>query len=821
MDINYRAKEVEKLAQNYWINSQAFKADENNPGDKFYCLSMFPYPSGNIHMGHVRNYSIGDAITRYQKMLGKNVLQPMGWDAFGLPAENAAIKNKTHPSEWTYTNMANMKKQLQSMGYGYDWDREIATCTPEYYKWEQWLFIQLFKKGLAYKKLSVVNWDPVDNTVLANEQVTNGRGWRSGALIEKKEISQWFLKITDYADELLSNLDRMPGWPEQVKTMQKNWIGKSYGARIKFKFADANALEFQNIEVFTTRPDTLYGCTYIALAPEHEISKKLAVTNNEFKKFIDDCMRISTSEASFATAEKKGIDTGLKVVHPLTGELIPIWIASYILANHGTGAIMAVPAHDERDYEFSKKYNLPIKQVITSIDNGSENSNVFPFCEKGILINSSRFDNLTSDVANEAIIDALRAKEAGNKEINYRLRDWGISRQRYWGAPIPIIYCVDCGTVPVPEADLPVVLPEYIDFTDQTNILKSIPEFYNVKCPKCNADAVRETDTFDTFVESSWYYARFASKDQNHAMLDQRADYWTPVDLYIGGIEHAIMHLLYTRFIHKVMRDLGLVSSDEPCKKLFTQGMVLKDGSKMSKSKGNVVDPQEYIDRYGSDALRLFVMFSAPPEQDLEWSDVGVEAAERFIKRLWGIVYKHVEGGTTDKLVLPENLTSEQKDLRRKLHETLEKVTLNMEKRFAFNTVIAAIMELLNDYSKFSINTESDRVLSQEVLNMVVLMLSPIIPHVTHSLWYALGHQNALVNQAWPVVCKQALIRDSIEMVIQINGKLRGNLNVAIDADHESIQKLVLSLESIQKFLQDKTIKKIIIVPMKVINIVV
>jgi len=816
MDLQYDAKKVEKLAQEYWNQHKTFEVDENNPGDKFYCLCMFPYPSGNIHMGHVRNYSIGDAIVRYQKMLGKNVLQPMGWDAFGLPAENAAIKNKTHPAKWTYKNIANMKKQLQAMGYGYDWSRELATCDPNYYKWEQWLFLRLYEKGLAYKKNSVVNWDPVDKTVLANEQVINGRGWRSDALVEKKEISQWFLKITEYADELLAELDGMTGWPEQVRTMQKNWIGKSTGAKINFGIVNSQ----NTIEVFTTRADTLFGCTYIALAPDHEFAKQAAKQDNKINAFLEKCKLSSTAEADFSTAEKEGIETNIKAVNPLTGDLLPVWIANYILSSYGTGAIMAVPAHDERDYQFAKKYNLPIKQIIEYSNETQMSIKDGPLTNRGVLINSSKYNGLTSEIAAQEIVNDLKILGSGSKSISYRLRDWGVSRQRYWGAPIPIIYCHNCDIVPVPDKDLPVVLPDNFEFSDNPKVLETLPEFYNVKCPKCGNDAVRETDTFDTFFESSWYYARFACRDQENSMLDKRVDYWAPIDLYIGGIEHAILHLLYARFFHKIMRDVGILKSNEPFARLFTQGMVLKDGSKMSKSKGNVVDPQDYIDKYGSDTLRLFIMFSAPPELSLEWSDTGVEAAHRFIKKLWLIVKKHVDCGIVTEKNIPGNLNSIQMDLRRKLHETLAKVTDNMESRFAFNTVIAAIMELLNAYNKFNIQSQTDKIISQEVMDTVVLMLSPIIPHVSHTLWQSLGHKKAIVNELWPTVDKKALLKETMEMSVQIDGKLRASLEVPSNADRNTIETEVLLLEKIKKHLTNKSVKKIIIVPGKLVNIV-
>ncbi|MBA4823460.1 leucine--tRNA ligase [Pantoea ananatis] len=810
----YNPKDVESEAQSYWLSDRTFVADENKPGEKFFSLCMFPYPSGNIHMGHVRNYSIGDAIVRYKKMCGRNVLQPMGWDAFGLPAENAAIKNNTHPAKWTYRNIEIMRTQLMQMGYGYDWTREIATCTPEYYKWEQWLFLKLFEKKLAYKKKSVVNWDPVDQTVLANEQVINGRGWRSDALIEKKEISQWFLKITDYAEQLLDDLENLHEWPAQVKTMQKNWIGKSEGVQIRFKLKNSKDV----IEVFTSRPDTIYGCSFIAIAPDHQIAKDLSAINANIENFTNKCKQTSTAESDFATIKKDGINTGLVALHPLNGKEIPIWIANYILADYGTGAIMGVPAHDERDNEFAKLFNFDIKSVIIPENHDALTPNDI-FCNEGILINSNEFDSLTSKEAKYKIIEKLESLGFGSTKVNYRLRDWGVSRQRYWGAPIPIIYCNTCGTVPVPETDLPVKLPEDFNFTDKTNVLKNIPEFYNVQCPCCGKNAVRETDTFDTFVESSWYSARFCCPDQESKMLDEKANYWAPVDLYIGGIEHAILHLLYARFIHKVMRDEGLINSDEPFIRLFTQGMVLKDGSKMSKSKGNVVNPQDYINSYGADTLRLFMLFSAPPEQQLEWSDSGVEGAYRFIKKLWNTVMRHVnreinfiESGNNEK--------TEHKDLRYKLHETLEKVTEVMETKFTFNTAIASIMELLNTYNKHLLDEKLDYKISQETLEHIVIMLSPIIPHVTHVLWNKLGHTEGLINHSWPQVDTSAMYKEDITLIIQVNGKLRAKHIIKVGTSNDDIKNSIFNLKEVKRHIDGKKISRTIIVPEKLVNIV-
>lgn len=811
----YNAKDIEYEAQSYWLLEKIFLSDENNSGEKFYSLCMFPYPSGNIHMGHVRNYSIGDAIIRYKKMCGKNIFQPMGWDAFGLPAENAAIKNKTHPASWTYKNISNMRKQLKQMGYGYDWSREISTCSPDYYRWEQWLFLRLYERGLAYKKKSIVNWDPVDETVLANEQVINGRGWRSDALVEKREISQWFLKITDYAEELLDGLDHLEEWPVQVKTMQKNWIGKSVGAQIKFKIKGTEEI----VEVFTSRPDTIFGCSFIALASDHVFVRKLAEQRSNIKLFTEKCRQISTAESDLATLIKKGIHTGFTAINPLNEEEIPIWVANYILSDYGTGAIMGVPAHDERDHEFANLYNLPIKQVIKSID--EENTNIEDlFTGKGVLINSGPFNGLSSEEAINKIIQQLNKKGAATLETKYRLRDWGVSRQRYWGAPIPIIYCADCGTVPVPEHDLPVVLPEQFEFTDKSNVLKNIPEFYHVNCPSCGKNAVRETDTFDTFVESSWYYARFTCADQQNMMLDKRTNYWAPVDLYIGGIEHAILHLLYARFIHKVMRDEGLLTSNEPFTRLFTQGMVLKGGTKMSKSKGNVVNPQDYIDKYGADTLRLFIMFSAPPDQRLEWSDAGVEGSYKFINKLWNTVHRYTNCNLTKQFHSNKAVTIEQKSLRRKLHETLEKVTDVMETRLSFNTAIAAVMELMNTYNKFVINSQEDKTVAQEVLDYIVIMLSPIIPHVTHVLWRILGHDNALITEKWPKVDELAIVQDTVTIAVQINGKLRTQHLISVDASEQMIKDKLFTLREVQKYVIGKNIMRIIIVPNKLVNIV-
>jgi len=819
MDQQYNPKQVEQIAQEYWDSNQTFKASEDTNKPKYYCLSMFPYPSGNIHVGHVRNYTIGDVIARHQRMLGKNVLHPIGWDAFGLPAENAAMKHNVPPAQWTKKNIAHMKFQLKQIGFGFDWSRELATCEPEYYRWEQWFFTKLFEKGLVYKKNSIVNWDPVDQTVLANEQVINGRGWRSDALIERKEIPQWFLKITNYADELLSDLDNLPGWPEQVKTMQRNWIGRSIGSNVIFKVADHN----ETFTVYTTRPDTLCGVTYIAVAAEHPLATLAAKNNSKLQQFIQECQQGSTAEADMATMEKLGMDTGLKAINPINGEIVPIWVANYVLAEYGSGSIMAVPAHDERDWEFAKKYNFAIKQVVAPVDGSKIDVQQAVFIDQGLLVNSGKYDGLDFNAAFNAIVQDLQQINAGQQQVNYRLRDWGVSRQRYWGAPIPIIYCDSCGAVPVPEKDLPVVLPEDVTITGSGSPLAKMPEFYEANCPKCHKAARRETDTLDTFFESSWYYARFACTDLTTAMLDQRANYWAPVDQYIGGIEHAILHLLYSRFFHKVMRDMGLVKSDEPFTNLLTQGMVLKDGSKMSKSKGNTVDPQGLVEQYGADTVRMFIMFTAPPEQSLEWSEAGVEGAYRFLKRLWSIVQQHVTSGVIqlDVDYYKQHFNQPQKELRYKLHSTLHKVTDDLERRFTFNTAIAANMELLNYLNNFAGTTTVDQQVRQEVLNTVILMLSPIIPHVTHTLWHELGNKDAVIEQPWPRVDPQALTKDSVNLVIQVNGKLRSNIEVAVDTNKDELEKTALQNETIKRHLEGKTVKKIIIVPNKLINIVV
>ncbi len=816
MQQEYSPADIEAGIQQYWQQKQTFRAVEDSSKEKYYCLAMFPYPSGQLHMGHVRNYTIGDVIARYQRMQGKNVLQPMGWDAFGLPAENAAIKNKVAPASWTYKNIDYMRAQLQRLGLGYDWDRELATCTPQYYRWEQWLFTRLFEKGLVYKKTAAVNWCPVDHTVLANEQVVDGCCWRCDTPVEKREIPQWFMKITDYAEQLLGDLDQLEGWPEQVKTMQANWIGRSEGLQIEFDVVDSD----ESLAVYTTRPDTLMGVTYLAVAAEHPLSIKAAESNPALQRFIDECRMMETSEAAMETAEKKGVATGVMATHPVTGELVPVWAANFVLMGYGTGAVMSVPAHDQRDYEFAQKYDLAIKQVIAPAKDEACDLTQAAFTDKGILVNSDQFDGLTSQESFDAIADYLQQQDKGERQVNYRLRDWGVSRQRYWGTPIPIINCPDCGAVPVPESDLPVRLPEDVIVDGSGSPIKSMPEFYQCQCPKCGADAERETDTFDTFFESSWYYARFTCPDNTEAMLDERANHWLPVDQYIGGIEHAVLHLLYARFFHKLMRDEGLVTGDEPFKNLLTQGMVLKDGAKMSKSKGNTVDPQALIDEYGADTARLFMMFAAPPEQSLEWSDKAVEGSNRFLKRLWRMVHDHIAQyeGTTLEV---DALTDELKALRRHTHQTLAKVSDDIGRRHTFNTAIAAVMELMNTLTKFNADDEQAQAVVHEALETVVLMLSPITPHICHKLWQLLGHGDAVVDVIWPKVDESALVQDKVELMVQVNGKLRSKIKVAADATKDAIEAAALADDHTVRFIDGRDIRKVIVVPGRLVNIVI
>jgi len=820
MESTFDPHAIEREAQQYWADHDSFRVTEEPARTKFYCLSMFPYPSGALHVGHLRNYTIGDVISRFKRMRGYNVLQPMGWDAFGLPAENAAMKNNVPPAQWTRQNIALMRSQLKQLGYGYDWSREVATCDSSYYKWEQWLFTRLLRKGLAYRASAEVNWDPVDQTVLANEQVEDGRGWRSGALVERREIPQWFLRITDYAQELLDSLDHMDGWPDAVRTMQRNWIGKSRGTQIRF---DVEGDPDHPLDVFTTRPDTLYGATYMAVAAEHPVAQAVANKDADVAAFVDECRTGTTSEVDLETQEKKGVALGMDAIHPLTGERLPIYVANFVLMAYGTGAIMAVPAHDERDWAFAHKYGLPIKQVVDRAEGASADVSQGAFTDYGVLVDSDAFTGMTSSAAFERIAERLAREGRGAIQTQWRLRDWGVSRQRYWGAPIPVIHCDQCGPVPVPEADLPVELPEDIKIPETGGSpLKSDPVFYETSCPECGRAAQRDTDTFDTFFESSWYFARYCCADNHQGMVDERADYWLPVDQYVGGIEHAVMHLLYARFFFKVMRDEGLVSADEPFTHLLTQGMVLKDGAKMSKSKGNTVDPQAMIDSVGADTVRLFIMFAAPPEQILEWSDAGVDGAHRFLKRLWRTTAEHLARGSVQGELAsqPDRLTDTQQGLRRKLHETLSKVTDDMERRFAFNTAVAAVMELMNDLSQADDDTPEGHAVVREVLDTVVLMLAPIVPHISHRLARELGHSVVPVEADWPAVDEGALVRDRIELVVQVNGKLRDRIEVAANADEATVRERALAADNVARHTEGKTVRKVVVVPGKLVNVV-
>ena len=813
----YEPRHIESQAQEYWDENQSFVGDEQRPGEKFYCLAMFPYPSGRLHMGHVRCYTLGDVINRYRRLKGFNVMHPMGWDAFGLPAENAAIKHDIPPADWTKENIAYMRTQMQRLGFGMDWTREVATCDPEYYRWEQWLFVKLYAKGMVYRKNAMVNWDPVDQTVLANEQVVDGKGWRSGAVVERREMSQWFLKITDYAQELLDELDDMPGWPDSVKNMQRNWIGRSQGAEVDFTVTHD---ESQKLTVFTTRPDTLMGATYVAVAPEHPLATLAAESTPEVAAFIQTHKVNTTAEADLAVMEKVGIATGLTVKHPLTNELLPVWIANFVLMEYGSGAVMSVPAHDQRDYEFAHKYGIDIAQVVEPAGDDECNLAESAFTNKGRLINSGQFDGLGFDQAFTAIVDALAAKEAGRSITNYRLRDWGVSRQRYWGCPIPMIHCADCGVLPVPEADLPVVLPTQVSLSGVGSPLENMPEFLNVACPDCGKDARRETDTFDTFMESSWYYARFASPDADISMLDERANYWAPVDHYVGGIEHAILHLLYARFYFKLMRDEGLVKDNEPFKKLMMLGMVLQDGKKMSKSAGDAGDPQKLLDRYGADTVRTAMMFAAPPEQSFEWSEAGLEGSMRFLKRLWTAVHEYAASGPIPELDF-QDLSDEGKALRRKTHETLQKADDDYGRRMQFNTVVSAVMGLANSLYKFQAKAAGDRAAAQEAWMSAVQIISPIAPHIAHSLWQTLGQRGSLVDCPWPEVDRSALIQQHLSLVVQVNGKVRGKIEVDASATKEEILEIAKNESNVARYLEDKTVRKEIVVPNKLVNIVV
>ncbi|MCK0714474.1 leucine--tRNA ligase [Chromohalobacter sarecensis] len=858
MDAQYTPHAIESAAQTFWDTNQCFKAVEDATREKFYCLSMFPYPSGKLHMGHVRNYTIGDVVSRFQRMQGKNVLQPMGWDAFGMPAENAAIKNRVPPGAWTYDNIDAMRRQLKALGFAYDWNREFATCDVDYYRWEQWFFTKLVEKGLVYKKMSTVNWDPVDQTVLANEQVIEGCGWRSGAPVERKEIPLWFLKITDYAEELLADLDEVD-WPEQVKTMQRNWIGKSTGVELTFDVAG----QADPLVVYTTRPDTLYGATYMALAAGHPLAKQAAADNPALADFLVECQHGGNSEAELATMEKKGMDTGYKALHPLTGREVPIFVANFVLMEYGTGAVMAVPAHDQRDWEFATKYDIAIEPVIADAEGNAPDVSQGAHAEHGPLINSGEYDGLDFEAAFDAIATRLESEGRGQVKTNFRLRDWGVARQRYWGAPIPVKYGPEGQTVPLTDDELPVALPMEVEVDASGSPLKKMPDFYDL-----GEGWTRETDTFDTFMESSWYYARFASADNMEAMLDERANYWLPVDLYIGGIEHAILHLLYARFFHKLMRDFGLVESDEPFQRLLTQGMVIAetfyrvnaDGSKdwfnpadvdvkrddksrpvsavlredgqpvemggiekMSKSKNNGVDPQSMIDRFGADTVRLFMMFAAPPEQSLEWSDSGVEGAHRFLKRLWKLVADHLDAGTPATLDV-DALNDEQKTLRRKTHETIAKASDDIGRRTTFNTAIAAVMELVNALGRFQNEDDADTpqglAVTREALEASVLILAPIVPHACHALWEALGHETPVIDADWPQADEAAMVKDSVELAVQVNGKLRARLEVPAAADKAAVEAQALEAENVRRHTEGKTVRKVIVVPGKLVNIV-
>ncbi|KJS05416.1 MAG: leucine--tRNA ligase [Gammaproteobacteria bacterium BRH_c0] len=821
MEEHYHPETIERDVQQFWRDNQSFKVSTDPEKEKYYCLAMFPYPSGKLHMGHVRNYTIADVISRFQRMQGKNVLQPMGWDAFGLPAENAAINNNTAPAPWTYSNIDYMKGQLNSLGFAYDWSRELATCQPDYYRWEQWFFTRLYEKGLVYKKMATVNWDPVDQTVLANEQVIDGRGWRSGELVERKEIPQWFIKITDYAEELLSDLDKLEQWPEQVRTMQRNWIGKSRGVEITFDLATPVA-GIERFDVYTTRPDTLMGVTYMTLAAEHPICLALAESNPDLKAYIASCKKQAVNEATMATMAKTGMALGVDAIHPLSGEKVPVWVGNYVLMDYGSGAVMAVPAHDQRDWEFAQHYQLPVAQVVAPSGNESCDIKAEAFVIKGILVNSGKdFDGLGFDAAFDAIATRLAAAGKGRVTTNFRLRDWGVSRQRYWGAPIPMLYNQDGLEIPVPAHKLPVLLPEDVQMDGVQSPIKADLAW---RKDELDGQAVeRETDTFDTFMESSWYYARFTCPDYTDGMLDKTAaDYWLPVDQYVGGIEHAILHLLYARFFHKLMRDEGLLSCDEPFTRLLCQGMVLKDGIKMSKSKGNTVDPQALIDQYGADTVRLFTMFAAPPEQSLEWSDEGVAGSHRFLRKLWKAVATHLEKAAVAGVpALDGNaLQGPLRDLRRKTHETIAKVGNDYGQRQTFNTAIAAVMELLNEVNRLDNSAGQTLAVEREALEAAVLLLAPIVPHISHRLWQALGHQSAVIDAPWPAVDSAALLRDSIPMVVQVNGKVRAQLDVAVDMPQAEIEALALAEENVQRFIDGLSVRKVIVVAKKLVNIV-
>ena len=859
MQEQYRSDMIEPKVQQYWAENKVFKAIKDESKEKYYCLSMFPYPSGRLHMGHVRNYTIGDVISRYQRMLGKNVLQPFGWDAFGLPAEGAAIKNKTAPAKWTYENIAYMKKQLQLLGFGFDWDREIATCKPEYYKWEQWFFTELYKKGLVYKKTSTVNWCPNDETVLANEQVHEGCCWRCDTPVEQKEIPQWFIKITDYAEQLLGGLDALPQWPDMVKTMQRNWIGRSEGVEITFDVADTN----EKVAVYTTRPDTFYGVSYLGIAAAHPLASLAAQNNSELAAFIQEAKNAKVAEADLATMEKKGMATGLFAIHPLTGEKLPIWVANFVLMHYGTGAVMAVPAHDQRDFEFAQKYSLPIKQVISPLADEEIDLTKQAFVEHGKLVNSAEFDGLDFDGAFNGIADKLEKLGVGKRQVNYRLRDWGVSRQRYWGAPIPMLTLENGDVVPAPMEDLPIILPEDVVMDGVKSPIKADPNW--AKTTLNGAPALKETDTFDTFMESSWYYARYTCPQYQNGMLDaEEANYWLPVDQYIGGIEHATMHLLYFRFFHKLLRDAGFVTSDEPADKLLCQGMVLADAfyytsptneriwvsptqvtlerdekgriikatdpegrelvhsgmTKMSKSKNNGIDPQEMVEKYGADTVRLFMMFASPAEMTLEWQESGVEGAKRFLGRVWNLVYQYQQNPAKTSLDITA-LSAAQKALRREVHKTIAKVSDDIGRRQTFNTAIAAVMELMNKLTKASLESEQDRAVMAEALSAVVRMLYPITPHICFELWQALGNESNIDTAEWVKADEAAMVEDEKLIVVQVNGKVRGKVTVPATSSEEEIKATAKADPNVAKFLDGKEILKEIYIPLKMLNFVV
>ncbi|MDU1235319.1 MAG: leucine--tRNA ligase [Haemophilus parainfluenzae] len=859
MQQHYRPDLIEPAVQQYWAENKVFKAIKDTSKEKYYCLSMFPYPSGRLHMGHVRNYTIGDVVSRYQRMNGKNVLQPIGWDAFGLPAEGAAIKNKTAPAKWTYENIEYMKKQLKMLGFGYDWDREIATCRPEYYKWEQWFFTELYKKGLVYKKTSTVNWCPNDETVLANEQVHEGCCWRCDTPVEQKEIPQWFIKITDYAEQLLGGLDQLPQWPDMVKTMQRNWIGRSEGVEITFDVADTA----EKVSVYTTRPDTFYGVSYLGVAAAHPLAELAAEKNPQLAEFIREAKNAKVAEADLATMEKKGMATGLFAIHPLTGEKLPIWVANFVLMHYGTGAVMAVPAHDQRDFEFAQKYNLPIKQVIAPLADEEIDLTKQAFVEHGKLVNSAEFDGLDFDAAFNGIADKLEKLGVGKRQVNYRLRDWGVSRQRYWGAPIPMLTLPNGETVPAPIEDLPIILPEDVVMDGVKSPIKADPNW--AKTTFNGEPALKETDTFDTFMESSWYYARYTSPSYAEGMLDKdEANYWLPVDQYIGGIEHATMHLLYFRFFHKLLRDAGFVTSDEPAQKLLCQGMVLADAfyytsptneriwvsptqvtlerdekgriikatdpegrelvhtgmTKMSKSKNNGIDPQEMVEKYGADTVRLFMMFASPAEMTLEWQESGVEGAKRFLGRVWNLVYEYSQNPAKTALDMTA-LSADQKALRRDVHKTIAKVSDDIGRRQTFNTAIAAVMELMNKLTRAPLESEQDRAVMAEALSAVVRMLYPITPHICFELWKALGNESTIDHAEWVKADEAAMVEDEKLIVVQVNGKVRGKVTVAADADEETVKTVAFADENVKKFTDNTQIVKVIYVPGKLLNVVV